>query len=183
MKNELAIVAGLLMILAASFIAAGTSSQDTTPRPQLAQALATTFHVTPSATPRPTLTPIPTVTPLRVSEPVPSDQEILEFLFQYPYWGAYIIPSPSKLSVQQLVLDTPTPTLIIAGNGATATNGYESYHAAFGAVSLGAAKGMRESFCASKLDGGMPRFRFQSRQTEESSSASERLVTARVRGV
>ena len=134
MKNGLAIVAGGLMILAACFMAADTSSQDTTPRPQVAQALATAFHITPSATPRPTFTPIPTATPRGIVGRFPSDQEILDSPFQYPYWGAYIIPSPSRLSVQRLDLDPTTPTLIIAGNGATATDGHEYYPAAFGAV-------------------------------------------------
>jgi hypothetical protein len=134
MKNGLAIVPGVLMILVASFIAAGTSSQDTTSRPEVAQALSTTFHVTPSATARPSFTSIPIATPLRIAELYPSDLEILDLLFQYPYWGAYIIPSPSKLRVQRLDLDATTPALIIASDGATATDGYESYPAAFGAV-------------------------------------------------
>lgn len=146
MKNGLAIVAGVLMILAACFIASGTSSQDTAPRPQLAQALATTFHVTPSATPRPTFAPVPTATPRRIAERYPSNQEILDLLFQYPYWGAYIIPSTSGLSVQRLVLDTATPILIIAGNGATATDGYESYPAAFGAALAWGSEGYARKF-------------------------------------
>jgi hypothetical protein len=65
MKDELAIVTGVLMILAASIIAAGTSSQDHAPQSQRAQGLATAFHPTPSVTPRPTFTTIPTATPLR----------------------------------------------------------------------------------------------------------------------
>ena len=146
MKNGIAIVAGVLMILAAFFIAAGTSSQDTSPRPQLAQALATTFYTTPSATRRATLTPIPAATPLRITQLDPSDQEILDLLFQYPYWGAYIIPSPAKLSLQRLVLDTPTSILIIAGNGATATDGHESYPAAFGAVFAWGSEGYARKF-------------------------------------
>jgi len=80
MKNELAVVAGVLMILAASFIAVGTSSQDNTPRPQLAQVMARAFHVTPSSTPRPTFTPIPTATPRRIAELFPSGQDILDLL-------------------------------------------------------------------------------------------------------
>jgi hypothetical protein len=122
------------MILAASFIVAGTSRQDNAPRPQLAQVVATAFHVTPSATPRPTFTPIPTATPRRITRLEPSTQEILDFLFQYPYGGAYTIPSPSKLSVQRLDLDALAPTLIITGDGAEATDGLQVYPAAFGAV-------------------------------------------------
>ncbi len=122
------------MILAASFIAAGTSSQDNTPRPQLAQVMATAFHVTPSATPRPTFTPIPTPAPLRITRVDPSNQEILDFLFQYPYWGAYIIPSRSKLSVERLDIDSLAPALIITGDGAEATDGFQVCPAAFGAV-------------------------------------------------
>jgi hypothetical protein len=134
MKNGVAIVAGVLMILVASFIVAGTSSQDNTTRSQLAQVMATAFHVTPSATPRPTFTPIPTATPRRIAELFPSAQDILNLLFQYPYSGAYIIPSLSKLSVQRLDLDVLAPTLIITGDEATATDGHRSYPAAFGAV-------------------------------------------------
>jgi hypothetical protein len=146
MKNGLAIAAGVLMILAACFVALGTSTQDTTPRPRLAQVLGTTFHVTPSATPPPTFTPVPTATPRRIAERYPSNQEILDSLFQYPYWGAYIIPSISGLSVQRLVLDTGTPILIIAGSGATATDGYESYPAAFGAVLAWGIEGYARKF-------------------------------------
>lgn len=134
MKNGVALLSGALMILAALFLAAGASSQDHTPRPQIAQALATDLHVTPSATPRPTFTPIPTATPLRLTRPDPSDQEILDSLFQYPYWRAYIIPSPTHLSVHRLQVDGLAPALIIAGDGATATDGYQVYPAAFGAV-------------------------------------------------
>ncbi len=134
------------MILAASFIAAGTSSQANTPRLQLAQMMATAFHVTPSATPRPTFTPIPTATPLRITHLDPSDQEILDFLFQYPYWGAYIIPSPSKLSVQRFDLDAHAPTLIITGDGAEGTDGFQVYPAAFGAVLSWGSEGYARKF-------------------------------------
>jgi hypothetical protein len=124
MKNGVAIVAGVLIILAASFIAAGTSIQDKTPRPQLAQMMATAFHVTPSATPHPAFIPIPTATPLHIKQVDPSTQDILNLLFQYPYRGAYIIPSPSKLSVRRLDFDALAPTLIITGDEATTTDGH-----------------------------------------------------------
>lgn len=70
MKNALAWAIGLLLIAVAIFLAAGSSNQDTTPQPQVARVLATTFHTTPSPTPTitpistgtPTLTPVPTVT-------------------------------------------------------------------------------------------------------------------------
>jgi hypothetical protein len=134
MKNELAIVTGVLMILAASFIAAGTSSQDHAPRPHLAQVMATALHVTPSTTPRPTFTPIPTATPLHITRLDPSRQDILNLLFQYSYRGAHIITSPSNLSVQRLDLDAHAPILIITGGSAEATDGLQVYPAAFGAV-------------------------------------------------
>lgn len=146
MKNEFAIAAGVLMVLAALLLASGTSTQDTTPRPQVAQVLATTLHLTPSATPVPTFTPIPTATPRQLTERNPSNQEILDLLFQYPIWGAYIIPSAGGLSVQRFDLDSGTPILVIAGQGATGTDGIESFPAAFGAVLAWSGQGYSRKF-------------------------------------
>jgi hypothetical protein len=134
MKNGLVIVVGVLMIVAASFLAAGTSSQDNTLRPQLAQVMATAFHVTPSATPRPTFSPIPTATPLRITQVDPRAQELLAVLFQYPYQGASIITSQARLEVERLEANDSPATLVLAGDGATAADGMHRFPAAFGAV-------------------------------------------------
>ncbi len=114
MKNEFALIVGLVLIVVALFIAMGSTNQDTAPRPQVAQVLATEFHLTPTAAPPPTLTPAPAPTPLRVSDPNPSAQELLAFLFQYPYQSTQVSASDARISTRA-VDEQGTHFLLVTG--------------------------------------------------------------------
>ncbi len=72
MRNGLALAFGVALILAALYLAAGSTSQDTRAQPEVAQRLATELHTTPSATPTVTRTPAATRTPTRTPTPVPA---------------------------------------------------------------------------------------------------------------
>ncbi len=132
MKNELALGIGLVLIVVALFIAMGSTDQDTAPRPHVAQVLATEFHVTPSPVPPPTFTPAPSPTPLRVSDPNPSAQELLAFIFQYPYQNTQVTPSKARINTRTLD-EQGTRLLLVTGQRLLVTNS-PGIFGTFGAV-------------------------------------------------
>lgn len=142
MKNLVALALGIVAMIAALIVAAGTTNQDVAPRPQAALAIATAFHVTPSATPTstdtpgPTSTPTVTPTPLHLTNSNPSGQEILSLLFQYPVNGSLVTPGPN-VSVEQVPFaGAPENTLVVMGEGARSLYHGRQVPVAYGAVLL-----------------------------------------------
>ncbi len=133
MNNKLALGAGIILIVAALWIAAGTTNQDNAPRPPVAQRMATAFHETPSPTPLPTETPIPTPTPILVRHLNPTAQEIVTFLFQYPHEGSYMYMSPAEVRIEPRA-DAAVPTLIVTGEGALLLSDGRLLPGALGAI-------------------------------------------------
>jgi hypothetical protein len=134
MKNVVALGIGLALILAAILMAAGTSSQDMAPRPEVARVLATELHNAPTATPTATATPTVTPTPLHLTRPEPGAQEVLAKLFQYPYQGTSLGTSNARVYMQWLYLNGGTRRLIVTGDRVTAGRGMHVASGAFGAV-------------------------------------------------
>lgn len=140
MKNLLALAVGIVAIIAALVVASGTTNQDTAPRPEAALAIATAFHVTPSATPTstatpgPTSTPTVTPTPLHLTKSNPTGEEILSLLFQYPVNGSLVTPGPT-ISVEPLpVAGGAENLLVVMGEGAQSIYHGHKVPVAYGAV-------------------------------------------------
>jgi hypothetical protein len=142
MNKAVALTVGVATITVALFLAAGSSSRDSSPRPEAALVMATVFHQTPSATPTdsatPTLTftPLPTPTALHLKITQPGSQDILALLFQYPQQGSFIAPRPEVAVDRVRVPDEPHDILIASGNGAAANHLGRIAPVAFGAVLL-----------------------------------------------
>lgn len=141
-RNLFAIAVGIVAMVAALVVASGTTSQDTAPRPQAALVMATSFHVTPSATPTDTATPGPTFTPSLTPTPLhltdihPSSEQILSLLFQYPEQGSMVTPGPDNSVEQVPLVGTGQDILVVMGEG-----GQSYYHGrrvpvAYGAILL-----------------------------------------------
>ena len=64
MQKYVALAFGIMCIVAAFWIAFGTTTQDENARPEIAQAFATQLHSSPTPLPTDTPTPIPTITPI-----------------------------------------------------------------------------------------------------------------------
>ncbi len=142
MNRGLALVVGLAALIVAFVLAARSSSQDTAPRPEAALVMATALHQKPSATPTDTatptvtLTPSPTPTALHLNRSQPSEQEILEFLFQYPQQGSLITPSAGAAVDRVRVPNESLDAMIVTGIGTDANYLGRSAPIAFGAVLL-----------------------------------------------
>jgi hypothetical protein len=134
MKNVIALGIGMALILAAILLAAGTTSRDVAPRPEVARVFATELHATPSATPTATMTPTVTPTPLHLTRPEPEAQEVLAKLFQYPYQGTTIGTSSARVDMHWLYLNGGTRRLIVTGDRVMAGRGMHVASGAFGAV-------------------------------------------------
>lgn len=142
MHRGLALMIGLAAMIVALVLAAGSSSQDSAPRPELALAMATSLHQKPSATPTDTatptetLTPSPTPTALHLTRSQPSEQEILALLFQYPQQGSVITPRSGAAVDRVRVPNEPLDALVVTGNGTGAILSGRNAPVAFGAVLL-----------------------------------------------
>jgi hypothetical protein len=128
MRNTLGLVAGAGLIFVALFLASGTTTQDTAPRPQVARMIGTVFHQTPTLVP----TPLPTRVHLNVLEP--STNDILNLLFQYPYKGMDIVRLGRAVVQPVFLFDAPYDDLVVIGDGAIATDGSRALPAAYGAI-------------------------------------------------
>lgn len=133
-KNPVAIGIGIAFILVALLLAAGTTNQDASLRPQIAQVFATELHTTPSVTPTASATPTSTPTPLHITRPDPDAREVLALLFQYPYQGTFLETSRARVSTQPLYLEGYTRSLIVMGDRVTAGRGMQVASGAFGAL-------------------------------------------------
>lgn len=134
MKNLIALAIGLALISAAIITAAGTTSQDIAVRPQVARALATDLHTTPSATPTAPPTPTASPTPIRLTEPEPQPELVLAKLFQYPYEGTVLNTTAARVNSQQLDFEHGAPRLILTGDRLTTGRGMQVASGAFAAV-------------------------------------------------
>jgi hypothetical protein len=139
-KNLAALAVGTVIIIVALAVASGTTNQDRAERPDLAFAMATALHSTPSATPTdtstplPTYTPGPTVTPLHLQDSNPTSREILALLFQYPQDGSAVTPSPTVGIDRVPLAHEPHDLLIVTGDGGQAVHQGRKAPVAYGAV-------------------------------------------------
>lgn len=134
MKNLIALVFGLALISAAIIIAERTTSLDTGPRPLLAAALATEWHLTPSATPTASPTPTLTPTPVHLAVLKPQPAQVLAKLFQYPYEGTALSTATARVYQQQLYTREGVLRLLVTGDRLIAGRGMQVASGAFGAV-------------------------------------------------
>ena len=136
MKSLTALLIGLLLIAAALALALQTTSQDNAARPEVARALATEFHTTPSPTATPTLTPTATPLARHVRDLEPGDDELLALLFTYPSQGVRVGTRNARLDSTHFRLDDGTTGLVVTGTRLEAGRGRQIGSGAFGSILL-----------------------------------------------
>ncbi len=127
-RNLVALSIGVLIMLVAVAAEESVLPQDTASQPEIAQEFATALHQSPSPFPPPT----PTL--LRITQLLPTREQVLDLLFPPSDAKASINTRDVKLLMRLLTSDGAAASLIIAGEDAIVSASGRTFPIAFGAI-------------------------------------------------